>query len=178
MRFKEAIDHVKIPGMPKSLQERITSHTTCALSDHEIELFHVAYALIDKQLQTGDTFPGDPHLNVAYIDRDDLSILFSDQKMVGCFLALIVYPIHKWRALRMNDLKILTCILEELCHGLWSISDETAVKTKVHEIVKLLYPNITREQLYPGEAVQRAFMNLLNQSRVNSLDPRPTEIPE
>jgi hypothetical protein len=64
-------------------------------------------------------------------------------------LELVDYPIQRWKNDNYNDIQILTCILEELCHHYWSIKDETLVEYKVTEIMKRWHnPEITIEQLY------------------------------
>lgn len=123
---------------------------TCNVSDHEINLFHTAFKLFEKFADQGHPFCYGQKTNMIIFDKNILSFEFEDHKTLGNYASFIFYPIHRWRSGDYSDMQILVCILEELAHCFWLISDETEVKYRVTEIVNLLLPGITIEQLYPG----------------------------
>lgn len=135
MKFKESIEINTKISIPPELKDHLTFLSTCKISPREEILFDYAFRLIALQIQSGDPIPPMVHLNWAVIDCDSLQLQFDSKAQYGCHISYVFFPIHKWRSVRLKDIAVLACIIEEFCHGLWIISDEMLVKQKVLAIL-------------------------------------------
>ena len=136
------------PVIPDSLKPFIDIHASCEVTAHEGELLFVAMYCLDKYAASGHHFIG--RTNVLFVDRDDFTVRFEDHSCAGCHFSFAVYPIHIWHELQLSDYQMLTCMVEELCHALYLITDEVAVKHVVLEVIKHYEPRMTFEALFPG----------------------------
>lgn len=136
------------PIVPTNLENQISINTIVDIERREGVQLYLAMRAISQLMLQGVTAQG--FANVYFVDTDELCLVQNDTLNGGCFLPLVIFPLHRWRALRMTDLQMLTVMLEELCHSLFLIRDELAVKHMVTKAVQQLYPNLTIQKLYPG----------------------------
>jgi hypothetical protein len=149
LNFTEGVTTTTIPMIPEFLNGSLQFVSTHEINEHEAKLFSYGFSLIAKELEF-EKIDVNNILGVSAIASLDDSIeLKMESDKSGTQFALVDYPIQRWKNDNYNDIQILTCILEELCHHYWSIKDETLVEYKVTEIMKRWHnPEITIEQLY------------------------------
>lgn len=71
-----------------------------------------------------------------------------ESRNAGNYMPLIIYPLHKFRALHFPDFTILTVALEELCHCFFMENDEEKVKYIVLDVARCKYPELRLNDLY------------------------------
>lgn len=119
----------------------------CDLRPNEKILFEHACELVVCQLRSDGILPPDIATNIFFLDTDDITLTFTPSQMGSCLVG-IFYPVHKWRSAGYTDQQIITCMVEEMCHVFWCIKDETLVKFKVLDVLKIGHPDLPLESLY------------------------------
>lgn len=171
MKLKNGLTSMLFPHLPDTLNGRINIASTCELTPHEREIFFVAFHLIDMAIKKTPVPPEQLEINAVITDSDEITLQMEPAHL-GNRAHLVFYPVHRWRAMRLSDYKVLTCIVEELCHAIWIITDEDLVKDRVTDVIKAYNPSVTRDQLYPGEALQNALASTL-QNLLKLAQPNP-----
>lgn len=163
MRLKNAIDTL-FPHIPDNLLPHLTVHSTCTLTDREIQIIGLGLKLVGQYVETGNEIIQTIHTNMVTYDTDELTTIHDDEETLGNNVSYILYPVHRWRKRNLGDLQILTCVIEEMCHCFWIIRDEVIVKYKVVEILKQLSPEIAFETVYTGNP---PCLNMRCQTNIN-----------
>lgn len=142
---------------PPSLESHIEFRSTCALTNHEIEVFRIALDAFARFVETQKIDLADRHVSCIITDKDSITLTSfpsSGEICLGWSIGLILYPVHRWRfrisaGVDQGDGVMLAAILEELSHSLLLIRDEQIVKEVVVQIAQLVHPGITPHHLYP-----------------------------
>jgi hypothetical protein len=134
------------PIIPNNLKEKIRFVANYSLEKREAELFTLALTALNKQFMMENK--QDIMRVICIITSDGTYTMKMDKSQLGSQHAVCLYAVEKWRKQKYGDYQMLTIMLEELCHHFWAIEDETKVQYKVLEIIKIIDPNITIEQLY------------------------------
>ena len=172
MRLKDAKASMLFPLIPPPLKGKLTLASTCDLTDHERMLFAVAINTLAKAIKKAPVPEEHLYINAVITDRDEVTLQVEPAGVMGNELHLVIYPVHRWRAVQFKDLQILAVITEELCHAIWHIVDEEAVMDKVTDVIQENFPSVTFASLYPGAALRRT-----EQAR-QSVDPSPSAPPD
>lgn len=150
------VKHIK-PVNLKSYQfivDHISFQSACELSEHEVELFRLAFKLFKQYVEGGHPLPfDDQRVNVVVMDDNEVVFVNVDEKSLGQHMNMIYYFMHKIRQKpAVHDAHYMATILEELCHALFLITDETEVKKTVLEIVNQMDGvQVTFDDWYQGE---------------------------
>lgn len=137
-----------IPPIPEDFSRKLTWSGYCQLTQREQSLFTSAFCAFFEAYNANP--PREPEIttNIIISDRDTISISYNNPDDLGTTIRFIIYPVHRWRARRLNDLQIMTCILEELCHMFFTIDDEFQVQDAVVACLKYLLPNVSKSVVY------------------------------
>ena len=138
----------KLPHIPANLVDRVYITTTCELSSEELLAFSNVFHALGTELLQDKTINPNSYITVVCTDRDTISITMENPIELGTCLSLAVLPIHRWRAMRLNVLKMETCIAEELCHHFWNIRDERLVQTQVLSLLQIIHPSVQLSDVY------------------------------
>ena len=174
MKLKNGLSSILFLPLPDALQDKITIASTCELTPHEREIFFVAFHLIDKALIKDPVPLEQLYINAVITDSDDITLQM-EPNVLGNQVHLVIYPVHRWRDMQLSDYKVLTAIVEELCHALWIITDEDLVKDKVTEVIKVYNPNVNRGLLYPGEALEKALKQFQQALQIQAQTVPPSQ---
>lgn len=136
------------PILPPVLSDRIKMIATCDLLPSEIQAFNDAFHALAIALSSDPSAPRTTSLTVIFADTDSFTLTLKDRQSWGLHFCIAFYPLHLWREQRLSYLVMLIAALEELCHHFWSIEDEIEAKDKVTSLIQLLYPRISRNDLY------------------------------
>lgn len=145
--MKEAISAIG-PAVPASLKSRIQLVTTCTFTTREIVIFSNAFQVFAGYIAGNQDIKPEAHLTALFLDKDDFSLALEGQSDFGLSLSIVIYPLHRWRAVNIGNQCMYACIFEELCHYFFSISDEIAVKYKVAEIMRIIFPDFEVDSFY------------------------------
>lgn len=160
MKLKNGLPEIQFPIIPAPLKDNITIVSTCTLTRREQEIFYVAMQVIVQSLKKAPVPEEQLKINAIITDSDEITLQIEPESILGNCVRFVLYPVHRWRNMNLNDYQILTAIVEELCHAIWIIADEDLVKDKVTEVIKLYNPSVTRFDLYPGDALEKATQAL------------------
>lgn len=137
MKLIDACFPEKQPAIPESLKRRIDIHYTCELTEVECDAFSRVLIGLERMLKRDVTIKSELWTHVLFAGSP-LLIFALDGDSGGGFAPFTVYPVYKWRSSKYTKEQIILCMVEELCHCFWSIRDETRVKQKVIEFMKIL----------------------------------------
>lgn len=148
MYLVDAIFGLRIFQLPSYFNGRIAVSTTCRFTPMESMAIEKAFSMTAEVAKT-DMVPirQIEGLNAIFVKEDSFSFVI-DSNHCGNEVRFVLYPVHRWREKNYNDIQIMTCVVEELAHAIWLIHDEDAVKNKVVEIFRTVYPNISKNDLY------------------------------
>ena len=146
MTIENIIPH-KTVVIPEIFNNKIQILYRCELSRDELAIFGYCLQICAKVL-VEDGFTNNNLTKVTIVFIDDGQLLLNDNEMstYGCHFSLIVYHMNKIRKLN-NMMKTALLYVEELVHHYWRIEDETLVKYKDVEILKLANSNYSIELL-------------------------------
>jgi len=136
------------PIIPKILVPKLEIKANYPLNEREASLFSKALNALLKQFEEENINISNLMRLTALVTEDGDFTLSINPEHMGSQIALVVYPVKRWRDNSYNDGQILICIIEELCHHYWAIEDEILVTYKVHEVMKQIYPDVQHNQLY------------------------------
>lgn len=140
-------------NISKEFSKLATIVVTCDLRPNEKDTFETACRYVMTQLRSDGVTPPEVFVNIIFAAEDDVVLRFEPSHYGACFTG-IYYPVHKWRARDLNDLQIMTCMVEEMCHIFWCIQDEDKVKYKVLDVIRVGHPKLNLEDLYPYRRVR------------------------
>lgn len=151
MDIKETV-HFSLKA-PIVIGKHISFRSTCGLTEFEIHLFELAFQLLKQYAENGHPIRDDMRVNVAVIDKDEIVFENPADKSFGCHMNWVFYYIHRIRQKpKAHEVHYMATILEELCHALYLITDETEVKKTVLEIVNQMDGvNVEFDDWYQGE---------------------------
>lgn len=151
MKMIENITSSILPKIPKSLSSILEVVSTFPLHEREAFLLLDALESVEKQFLK-DKLEDMKIARTTIIITSDGDVLLSIPKgSFGHYMnQIIIYPVERWRNEKANNLQILTCYIEELCHCIWYLYDEKDVKYKVWEIVQNIkvLENISIDDIY------------------------------
>lgn len=135
--------------IPNALFDHIIVRATFQMKQREIKLLAICLgAISNEMLKDGIDLAQLQPLCVIITKDGELNLKLQDDIM-GQQVNLIVYPVEKWRNHSYNDYTMLICILEELCHYYYAITDEIVVKHKVITVIQnWIDKNVKIEELY------------------------------
>lgn len=150
MKLSNAASSKFGPIIPQSLQSHINFVTMCELSKEESSCFTLCLEAFSRTLcENGVSLP-DTSATCCIINSESLTLCDIEPDTLGAYAQLIIYPIHRWRAKKLDSVQRIACILEELCHYGYSTFDEDLVKDHVVEVASRIDPVLTFDVLYPG----------------------------
>lgn len=121
---------------PWTIANHISFRSTCELTKLEVHFFELSFQLLGQYAENGHPIRDDLRVNIAVIDKDEISFTNVVDKSLGCYMGWVFYYIHRIREKpKVHESHYMATILEELCHALYLITDETEVKKTVLEIV-------------------------------------------
>lgn len=127
------------PVIDKRLFNKLVLLTTVELKDTIIRVLNLGFWGIAEQLDSEGMLIDIPRVNCIVTLDGSFSIIL-DEEQQGCHMSLVIYPIQKWENANYTELKMLTCVVEELCHHFWNIEDEVKVSYKVLEVIRRIFP--------------------------------------
>lgn len=145
--------HVGLDGTD-FIRGHISFQSACELTEKEKEFFELAFRLLTQYVENGHPLPFDGlRTNIVVIDSDEVTFVNTDEKSLGQHTSMVYYFIHKIRQKpKVHEAHYMATILEELCHALYLITDETEVKETVLEIVNQMDGvEISFDDWYQGE---------------------------
>lgn len=132
---------------PQSLQRKLNTFTTCALTEEEVILFNNVLRCIDNHLAIDKIDLSTLYtLNVFFIEEEVSFSYEGNTGTLGNQFHLATYRMSKLRNYH-SDVLASVIFAEELVHYYWRIYDETIVKHKVVEILNDIYPKLTIDTL-------------------------------
>lgn len=149
IKVKDSVEKLWFPAIPGSLSQ-LSIVSMLELPQDVFSAFASAVKLIDNALKAHSVPSSWLKASMVIYDRDAITLEFPGIKNAGYHASIMFMPVHVWQALHLNTDQMVVCILEEMCHCFWRITDEDAVKDKVLEVVRLLNPDIGLEYLYPN----------------------------
>lgn len=149
IKVVNSVTRLFFPVIPPSLSQMSVS-STLALPPDVFKAVASAMQLIDNALKHDPVPDSWLKSSLVIFDCEKLTFEFPGLDNAGYHTSIMFLPVHVWQALRLNSDQMIVCILEEMCHCFWRITDEDLVKDKVLEVVQLLHPDITFEYLYPN----------------------------
>ena len=90
-----------------------------------------------------DLFTGNK-VTVIVTNTPNLSFLL-DKNACGIFIPLILLPCHLWEEYNLSHVAMMVCVLEELCHYFYAISDEELIKVKVKDVFMKARPKSSHD---------------------------------
>ena len=151
VEIKETVPiSIKAPAM---IGKHISFRSTCELTELEIKYFELAFRLMRQYAENGHPIREDIRVNIAVIDKDEIVFYNPADKSLGCHMNWVFYYIHRIRQKpKAHEAHYMAMILEELCHALYLITNETEVKKTVLEIVNQMEGvHIEFDDWYQGE---------------------------
>lgn len=119
----------------------------------ELKIFDLALALVAQQIETSLSAPQSLMPNVYFLESN-FPTFELDSNMLGCFHQAIIFPVKKWRTLKLSEEAILFTMVEELCHAVWQVPDGSLIAEKVTEVFRQICPDF----------IYLDFVNKLNES--------------
>ena len=148
---------ITLPVVPLNLQEHLTTLTQVELTDLETKAYCVALQMIgtlfDREKRT-------PTSGAAVFTRDgNIAIQRApNDTHLAIVHRIAIYDMGAIRKKNYPRERIIIVFLEELCHLLWSITDELEVKHKVTEAYNTIWNgNLDIWDLYDKEGTQKAY---------------------
>ena len=135
-------------NLPEEFSKLATVVAACDLRPNEKDAFETVCRYIVAQLRSDGVTPPDMPTNIFFVNGDNITLQFDPQQLGNYFVG-ICYPVHRWRAANLTDRKIMTCMVEEMCHVFWCIRDEAKVNYKVLDVMRVGQPTLDLEDLYP-----------------------------
>lgn len=146
---------IQLSEQTNSLVEgKITVLTQVKIPENMMELIEFSIFMLAYQLQCENT-KEIIRCNCVFLnEEEDFTVTLdkyennSEEVAMGKFMRFCVFPIKRWYDNKLTDIKIVTSILEELCHMYWSIDDETKVCYKVYDIMNKFYVKLKITDIY------------------------------
>ena len=133
---------------PPELHDLVQVSTTSTLTDQESRCLGYALVLLMDAVKRDGLRIDVIRPSIMFVDSDCISITSLSPCTMGLSIPLIVLPLHRWRAGPRSDEFLIVVILEELCHCVYQIHDESEVKGKVTDIYRQIDPSATRARLF------------------------------
>lgn len=113
------------------------------LSNEEIESFEIALFLVNKVIETSPPAAPLLSLNIFFCSDNSPTFIFGNENdlIFGSFNQIIIYPLWKWRKLKLPKWAMLMPMIEELCHAAYLIPDGPQIEDKVTEVLQSLGNN-------------------------------------
>ena len=145
MEIMNVVPH-KTVVIPEIFIWKIELRFMCSLSDKELSVFGLCLQLCEKILIKDGIQNSDlSKATIIFADSGEL-VLREDDYTYGSHFSLIIYNMNKIRIFD-NMMKTALLFVEELVHHYWRIEDETLVKYKDIEILKLANSSYSIELL-------------------------------
>lgn len=144
-----SVSQLYFPIIPESLHQ-LSVTSTLPLPPDVFKAFAAALRLIDNALKHDPVPSSWLMAGMVIVDSDAVTLQLPGAHIAGCHMNIMIFPVHVWKALHLREDQMVVCILEEMCHCFWRITDEDAVKDKVLEVVQRVHPDVNLEYLYPN----------------------------
>lgn len=148
-RFLQAKVGAKIPRVDKRVGHLIKFTANYQMNDCLIKLFEESFKAVADQMEQEKLLEiKKQYITCIALNTNTYSFEIQDEAY-GIIVVNAIYPTYKWEG--FTYIQIYTCIIEELCHFFWEITDELEVNFKVYEIVKRIDSNVKMQDLYKIE---------------------------
>lgn len=138
--------HTAAPVVDPRLKDQIAFAASSEIPKEIIDSMTLVLFAIAQQLEKeGKTLEGKNAITCIFIGSDRFEISLDPEQIAIC-MKLAVYPLP--RLVPFIGKPFLYAILaEELCHLIWEISDEVIINDKVVDVLRNIFPNLTKESL-------------------------------
>ncbi|MDP4144166.1 MAG: hypothetical protein Q8936_06720 [Bacillota bacterium] len=137
-----------VPSVPKILENKIEFRTTTNLEEYDAKLFTYALMKLEEQILAEHLDLDNVPKAFAIFTEDGEIEISLPEGVLGVNTHLLIYTVQRWKSYNITEPFKVSVFLEEMCHWLWNIEDETEVKYKIFEILKNIYPNIEFKEIY------------------------------
>lgn len=140
--------------IPDEISDKLMVVANIKVTQREMGLFAFAIEWIANHIKK-DNVPHDllTRVTCIFVGENEVTLDLSDAKTYGVYSPIIIYRVNKWREQELDDLVILTAILEELCHCYYHYEEEVLVKKKVLEILHSNNSGLPENGAYTQEAL-------------------------
>jgi len=156
----------KVPSVDKAFNGTLHFLSTIEINDRIFRLIMIATDKVAEQLKA-DELENLKNVWCIFSNSDEITLKL-DPEQGAIRVSLCVYPVKKWLDNNYDDIKILMCLMEELCHHYWEISDEIQVKRKVLQVMSRIFPYMkTLKDLYCIESLEETYNVDLTEEKSN-----------
>lgn len=148
-KFLQAKVGARIPVVDKRIAYLVKFTANYQMNNSLIKLFEKSFKAVADQLEQDKLIDKKKQLITCIaLNCSEYSFEIQDESY-GIIVVNAIYPTYKWDGLTIYQ--VYACIIEEMCHFFWEITDELEVNFKVYSIVKQIEPNIKMQDLYKIE---------------------------
>jgi len=147
-RLEGAIFDTPIPAIDERLKGKLILATTTLIPEMIGKLMEQSFWAVAEQLQEEGKLKNISKVYCIITPDGDFTIKRAEKRLAYYISNIVVYPVRIWLNERYEDILVLTCIIEELCHCFWGIDDEVAVNYKVLEVMKRIKADVVMSDLY------------------------------
>lgn len=134
-----------------SLKNKIVFCADHVVNDEVLKQSAVAVELVGVLLEKNNIKIDELRPTNLFFSKDGSINLHMDENTLGNVISLI--SINATKTANYEPVKILTIIVEELCHYFFNIHDEKEVKYKVIEVLNIKYPLLEIEDIFDMNTV-------------------------
>lgn len=145
--IKESLNDFSIKA-PSTIGDLFTATGTVYLTKQELDEFYYALLLVEEQLNKDNIDMKTIHPFIIIFTANGSFTVESKSKLLGgVTIGTIIYVMDFIRSLQFLNYR-LAIYIEELCHHLWNICDETEVKYKVLQIMHQMLQDLQITDIY------------------------------